>query len=111
MQEDVVAVTGDQQTEPMVTNPRRQKLESLLSMVRAQKDALASALDRGAQDMGGGKVWTGTTGSAFQAEIEGRKQKLHTQAGKLEGIVGEALSHEPEKITATQARAQHHDYY
>jgi uncharacterized protein YukE len=111
MQEDVVAVTGDQQTEPMVTNPRRQKLESLLSMVRAQKDALASALDRGAQDMGGGKVWTGSTGSAFQAEIEGRKQKLHTQAGKLEGIVGEALSHEPEKITATQARAQHHDYY
>jgi uncharacterized protein YukE len=111
MQEDVVAVTGDQQTEPMVTNPRRQKLESLLSTVRAQKDALASALDRGAQDMGGGKVWTGTTGSAFQQEIEGRKQKLHTQAGKLEGIVGEALSHEPEKITATQARAQHHDYY
>jgi hypothetical protein len=111
MQEDVVAVTGDQQTEPMVTNPRRQKLESLLSTVRAQKDALASALDRGAQDMGGGKVWTGSTGSAFQAEIEGRKQKLHTQAGKLEGIVGEALSHEPEKITATQARAQHHDYY
>lgn len=106
-----MAVTGDQQTEPMVTNPRRQKLESLLSMVRAQKDALASALDRGAQDMGGGKVWTGSTGSAFQAEIEGRKQKLHTQAGKLEGIVGEALSHEPEKITATQARAQHHDYY
>lgn len=106
-----MAVTGDQQTEPMVTNPRRQKLESLLSTVRAQKDALASALDRGAQDMGGGKVWTGSTGSAFQAEIEGRKQKLHTQAGKLEGIVGEALSHEPEKITATQARAQHHDYY
>lgn len=106
-----MAVTGDQQTEPMVTNPRRQKLESLLSMVRAQKDALASALDRGAQDMGGGKVWTGSTGSAFQAEIEGRKQKLHTQAGKLEGIVSEALSHEPEKITTTQARAQHHDYY
>jgi uncharacterized protein YukE len=111
MQEDVVAVTEDQQTEPMVTNPRRQKLESLLSTVRAQKDALASALDRGAQDMGGGKVWTGTTGSAFQAEIEGRKQKLHTQAGKLEGIVSEALSHEPEKITAAQARAQHHNYY
>ncbi len=56
---------------------------------------------RGAQDMGGGEVWTGTTGSAFQQEIEGRKNKLHTQAGKLEGIVNEALSHEPEKITAT----------
>jgi hypothetical protein len=109
-QEDVVAVTGDQQTEPMVTNPRRQKLERLLTTVRAQKDALASALDKGAQDMGSGKVWTGTTGSAFQAEIEGRKQKLHTQADKLEGIVNEALSHEPEKITATQARAQHHNY-
>jgi hypothetical protein len=51
------------------------------------------------------------TMGAFQAEIEGRKQKLHTQAGKLEGIVSEALSHEPEKITATQARAQHHNYY
>jgi hypothetical protein len=111
MQEDAVAVTGDQQTEPMVTNPRRQKLETLLRAVQAQKDALASALDKGAQDMGGGKVWTGTTGSAFQQEIEGRKQKLHTQAGKLEGIVNDALASEPEKITASEARAQHHNYY
>jgi hypothetical protein len=106
-----VAVTDDQQTEPMVANPRRQKLESLLSTVRAQKDALATALDKGAQDMGGGKVWTGTTGSAFQAEIEGRKQRLHTQAGKLEGIVNEALSREPEKITASEARTQSKAYY
>lgn len=102
---------GDQQTEPMVTNPRRQKLESLLSAVRAQAATLASALDKGARDMGGGAVWTGTTGSAFQAEIQGRKQKLHDQAGKLEGIVNEAIRSEPEKITATEARAQHHNYY
>jgi hypothetical protein len=112
MQEDAVAVTqGDQQTEPMVANPRRQKLESLLTAVRAQQSALASALDKGAQDMGGGKVWTGTTGSVFQQEIEGRKRSLHTQAGKLEGIVNDALSHEPERITASEARAQHHSYY
>lgn len=106
-----MAVPNDQQTEPMVANPRRQKLESLLSTVRAQKDALASALDEGARDMGGGKVWTGTTGSAFQSEIEGRKQKLHTQAGKLEAIVTEALSREPEKVTASEARAQHQAQY
>jgi hypothetical protein len=60
MQEDVVAVTDDQQTEPMVTNPRRQKLETLLN---------------------------------------------------LEGLVNEALSHEPGKITASEARAQHQAYY
>jgi hypothetical protein len=112
MQEDAVAVTeGDQQTEPMVANPRRQKLQTLLSTVRAQAGALASALDKGAQDMGGGKVWTGTTGSAFQQEIQGRKQKLHDQAGRLEGIVNQALASEPEKITASEARAQHHNYY
>lgn len=105
-----MAVTDDQQTEPMVTNPRRQKLETLLNTVRAQKDALASALAKGAQEMGGGEVWTGTTGSAFQQEIEGRKNKLHTQAGKLEDIVNGALSHEPEKITASEARAQHQAY-
>jgi hypothetical protein len=109
--EDVVAVTQDQQTEPMVTNPRRQKLEALLRTVRAQKEALATALDKGAQDMGGGKVWVGTTGSAFQAEIEGRKQKLHAGAAKLEGIVTEAIAHEPEKITASEARAQHQASY
>jgi ligand-binding sensor domain-containing protein len=110
MQEDAVAVTkGDQQTEPMVANPRRQRLESLLSAVRAQAGALASALDKGAQDMGGGRVWTGTTAGAFQQEIEGRKQRLHSQAGKLEGIVNDALASEPEKITASEARAQHHN--
>lgn len=105
-----MAVTeGDQQTEPMVANPRRQKLQTLLSTVRAQAGALASALDKGAQDMGGGKVWTGTTGSAFQREVQGRKQKLHDQAGKLE--VNEALASEPEQVTASEARAQHHNYY
>ena len=102
---------GDQQTEPMVTNPRRQRLERLLTEVRAQAGSLASALDKGARDMGGGNVWTGTKGSAFQQEIEGRKQRLHELAGRLEGIVNEAISHEPEKITATEARAQHHNYY
>jgi uncharacterized protein YukE len=105
-----VGVTEDQQTEPMVTNPRRQKLETLLSAVRAQMDAIATALDKAAQNMGCGEVWTGTTGSAFQEEIEGRKQKLHTQAGKLEGIVSEALAHEPEKVPVSQAREQRNYY-
>jgi hypothetical protein len=95
----------------MVANPRRQKLERLLSAVRAQAGALASALDKSARDMGGGEVWTGATASAFQQEIEGRKQRLHTQAGKLEGIVNDALRSEPEKITASEARAQHHQYF
>jgi hypothetical protein len=108
-----VAVTqGDQQTEPMVDNPRRRRLITLLGLVRAQAESLATALDKGAQDMGGGKVWIGITGSAFQEEIEGRKQRLHQQVGKLEGIVNAAIESEPEKITASEARTQHNaDYY
>jgi hypothetical protein len=107
-----VAVThGDQQTEPMVDNPRRRRLITLLGVVRAQAESLATALDKGAQDMGGGKVWIGTTGSAFQEEIEGRKQRLHQQVGKLEGIVNAAIASEPEKITASEARTQHNAYY
>jgi uncharacterized protein YukE len=105
-----VGVTEDQQTEPMVTNPRRQRLETLLSTVRAQKEALATALDQGAREMGCGEVWTGTTGSAFQAEIEGRKQRLHTEAGKLEGIVSDALAREPEKVPVSEAREQRNCY-
>lgn len=103
--------TTDQQTEPMVANPRRARLVALLKEVQAQAGALATALDKGAADMGGGKVWVGTTGSAFQSEIEGRKQRLHAQADKLAGIVSAAIASEPERITASEARAQHHAYY
>jgi hypothetical protein len=53
----------------------------------------------------------GTTGSAFQSEIEGRKQRLHAQADKLAGIVSAAIASEREQITANEARAQHHTYY
>ena len=107
-----MAVTqGDQQTEPTVDNPRRRRLITLLGAVRAQAESLATALDKGARDVGGGKVWIGTTGSAFQQEIEGRKQRLHQQVGKLEGIVNAAIASEPEKITATETRAQHNAYY
>lgn len=101
----------DQQAEPMVANPRRARLQALLREVQAQAGALATALDKGAQDMGGGKVWVGTTGSAFQSEIEGRKQRLHAQADKLAGIVSAAIASEPEQITASEARAQHHADY
>lgn len=100
-----------QQTEPMVPNPRRRRLITLLGEVRQQADVLATALDKGAQDMGSGQVWTGTTGSAFQREIEGRKQRLHQQVGRLEGIINAAIAREPEKITTTEARSQHNAYY
>jgi uncharacterized protein YukE len=113
-EETVGGSTTDQQTEPMVTNPRRTRLVALLKEVQAQASALATALDKGASDMGGGKVWIGTTGSAFQSEIEGRKQRLRAQADKLAGIVSAAIASEPERITASEARAQHHaysDYY
>ncbi len=107
-----MAVTqGAQQTEPMVDNPRRRRLITLLGVVRQQADALATALDKGARDMGSGQVWFGTTGTAFQQEIEGRKQRLHQQVGELEGIVNAAIAKEPEKITASEARAQHNAYY
>jgi hypothetical protein len=101
---------ADQHTEAMVANPRRAWLQALLSEVQAQASALTTALDKGAGH-GGGKVWVGTTGSAFQSEIEGRKQRLHAQADTLAGIVSAAIASEPEQITASEARAQHHAYY
>src|SRR5919198_5820634 len=108
-QEDRVSSTDtDQQgqTEPMVANARHTALRQLLADVRAQVPALEAALDKGAQDMGGGQVWVGTTGSAFQREIEGRRRRLRELAGQLEGIVSEALAREPERIPASLARAR-----
>jgi len=90
----------------MVTNARHTALKQLLAEVRAQVPALQSALDKGAQDIGGGQVWVGQTGSTFQQEIEGRRRRLHELAGTLEGIVSEALAREPEQIPASRARAR-----
>jgi hypothetical protein len=110
--EDSVSTTdtGQQgQTEPMVANARHTALRQLLADVRAQVPALEAALDKGAKDMGSGQVWVGTTGSAFQQEIEGRRRRLRELAGQLEGIVSEALAREPERIPASLARARRMD--
>jgi hypothetical protein len=73
--------------------------------------ALEAALDKGAQDMGGGKVWVGDTASTFQQEIEGRRKRLRELSGELEGIVADALAREPERIPASLARARRMDRY
>ncbi len=99
------------QTEPMVTNARHTALKQLLADVRARVPALETALDKGAQDMGGGKVWVGDTASTFRQEIEGRKKRLHELSGELEGIVSDALAREPEQIPASLARARRMDRY
>jgi hypothetical protein len=69
-----------------VPNPKYQDLESLKGRVQSTAPAMREALDTPARDMGGGKVWVGTTADAFAGEVTGRKRRLSTL---VQGILDE----------------------
>ncbi len=96
---------------PMVDNPRRAWLQSLLDSMDATLTAMRPVLDRPASEFGGGKVWTGTPAATeFQSEIAGRSRSVHTLTDGLRTTVENALRAEPLKVTADQARQMRLDH-
>jgi hypothetical protein len=88
-----------------VPNPEYQDLESLRGRIQKAAPAMRSALDAAAQAMGGGKVWIGTTASAWGGEVSGRKQRL---AQRVQGILDDIdaeLRSTPRECTKDEADA------
>jgi len=96
---------------PMVDNPRRAWLQSLLDSMDTTLTAMRPVLDQPASEFGSGKVWTGTQAATeFQSEIAGRSRTVHTLTDGLRTTVENALRTEPLKVTAGQARQMRLDH-
>ncbi|MEU5834405.1 hypothetical protein ABZ820_12145 [Streptomyces diacarni] len=89
----------------MVDSPLHADLAELRRSVASQHDHIATALDRAAQDMGGGGVWEGPTAKTFASEVGGRKREVHRLADEIVEAVDAVLRSTPEQVTLTQAQA------
>jgi hypothetical protein len=97
-------------TDPMqqkVTNPEYTDLENLRSRIATAAPGLKAALDKPAQDMGGGKVWTGPVADTFGQEVSGRKQRLSSLVESLTSAVDAKLRSTPKECTLQEATNYH----
>ena len=88
-----------------VPNPEYQDLERLRGRIEKAAPAMRSALDSAAQAMGGGKVWIGTTASAWGGEVSGRKQRLASRVQAILDEVDAELRATPRECTQDEADA------
>lgn len=90
-----------------VSNPRKAELEKLRSDLAKEVESLRKALKKPTEDFGGDEVWVGRNARTWHRELVGRHKKLGEQAGALLPLVEAAINNEPEKISASEARAHH----
>jgi hypothetical protein len=95
--------TSTETTQQQVPNPAYQDLEELRGRIVQAAPALRTALDRPAQDLGGGKVWTGTVADGFAQEVIGRKQRLGALVEGLLSAVDAKLAATPRECTQQEA--------
>lgn len=88
-----------------VPNPKYQDLESLKGRIQQAAPAMRDALDTPARDMGGAKVWVGTTADAFAKEVTGRKSKLGTLVQGIVDAMDAELRSTPRECTPEEADA------
>jgi len=89
----------------MVDSPLYADLVQLRQHVASQQEHIATTLDRGASDMGGGGVWEGPVAKWFAGEIEGRKGEVHRLAQDLVEAVDAVIRQTPQQVTLSQAQA------
>ncbi|WP_217140662.1 hypothetical protein [Streptomyces sp. AC627_RSS907] len=94
-------------SEPKVPNPRRADLEKLRNDLAKDVESLRKALKGPTEDIGGESVWVGKNARAWHRELDGRHRKLGEEVGKLLPVIDAAIRGEPEKVSATEARAYH----
>ncbi|WP_335972013.1 hypothetical protein [Streptomyces sp. CA2R106] len=98
-------------SEQMVDNPRRAWLQTLLTNMDTTLQAMRSALDKPASDVGSDKVWIGTSAAdTFKSELTGRNRRIHTLTDGLRTTVEEALKAEPLQVSENQARQMQQDH-
>jgi hypothetical protein len=94
----------------MVANPQRAELARLRADVAAAREGIATALDTASTKMADGKTWTGPTAATnWAAELNGRKKNLGPWIDAVLREIDAKLRSMPEKVTSTQARADHND--
>ncbi|WP_328537323.1 hypothetical protein [Streptomyces sp. NBC_00344] len=88
-----------------VPNPRKADLEKLRGDLAKEIEALGKALKKPAEDFGGDEVWVGRNARAWHRELAGRHKRLGEQVGALLPLIEAAIKSEPERVSASEARA------
>jgi hypothetical protein len=86
-----------------VPNPEYQDLENLRNRIQRAAPLMRGALDTPAENMGGGRVWVGTTADAFSREVTGRKRRLDTLVQGILDAMDAELRATPRECTPEEA--------
>ncbi|MFI2026984.1 hypothetical protein [Streptomyces buecherae] len=93
------------ESEDKVANPRKADLEKLRRDVAREAEGLKKALKTPTEDIGGDTVWVGKNARAWHTELKGRHEKVGTHVEKLLPLIDAAIAAEPDKVSASDARA------
>lgn len=88
----------------IVPNPEHADLEKLRVKIMQADPLLRPALDKAAQDMASGKVWTSKAAGTWMREVTGRQQKLGPLVQALIDAVNLQLQTTPRECTLAQAQ-------
>jgi hypothetical protein len=87
-----------------VPNPQLADLKRLRAEWTAQADKVRTALDRAAQDFGGGEVISGAWRDKQAPEITGRKDRVHQLVDKVLAAIDAAIKAQPAEVPESQAK-------
>jgi hypothetical protein len=100
---------GDSGGEQKVDNPRLAALKRLRSDLATDIETYRGVLGTAASDMGGKKVWTGTTASRWSDQVAHHRTRVKNLVDRLLPIIDAAIKAAPAKVTRTEARQWQED--
>lgn len=95
---------GAPQQQATATNPYLTDLQNLRSRLTTEVAKLNDVLKTTCSDMGGKKVWVGTTADTWSGEVDGRRKRIQTLVGKIIPIIDAEIKSTPPKVTPTEAK-------
>lgn len=91
--------------EPMVPNPRHERLKQLLREAEYGSQEVRQAYQQAVGAMQSGQVWTGPTADRWSAELEERHHRLGRLARRVVESIEEELHRHPPLVTESEANA------
>ena len=95
---------GAPQQQATATNPYLTDLQNLRRRLTTEVTKLNDSLKTTCSDMGGKKVWVGSTADTWASDVDGRRKRIGILVGKLIPIVDAEIKSTPPKVTPTEAK-------
>ena len=93
-------------TQPQVASPIHAALSRLLAQIEGDQPTMANALQSTCQQMGGDKVWFGSTASSWEGDLNGYSSNLSSSIAAAVAVVAQALASTPATCTPAEAKME-----